>query len=259
MAGAMSFGDIENLWIQNGGAPAKAPLFAAIALAESGGDATALNNNPATGDYSVGLWQINYYDGLLQSRTAQFGPPASLQGNANAQAKAAIALSNNGTNLAPWKGDPAAAAYSAGKPIPAQYTNGAVVAPGQNTANASPAAGSNGSCQPVGPQLKVGGGTLGLNSCQVSMTVGVSVMLVSGIVVFIGLGILLAGMGGRKVPSPVAFIVGEAQGRGAAKRKARASSQAQEDRLQLIDARGQQRRATGTPRASKDLGEPFPE
>src|ERR1019366_6965815 len=123
----LSFNQIQALWISNGGNPGWAPLAAGIAIAESGGNYTSLNNTPATGDYSVGLWQINYYDGLLASRTAAYGSPAALQGDANAQAKAAIKLSNNGSNLGPWKGDPAAEAILAGKQIPTRYTNGQVV------------------------------------------------------------------------------------------------------------------------------------
>ena len=101
----LSFNQIQALWIANGGNPGWAPLAAGIAIAESGGNYTSLNNTPATGDYSVGLWQINYYDGLLASRTASYGSPAALQISPNAQAKAAISLSGNGSNWGPWKTD----------------------------------------------------------------------------------------------------------------------------------------------------------
>lgn len=103
----LSYNQIQSLWIQNGGAPGWAPLAAAIAIAESGGKSVALNNTPATGDYSVGLWQINYFGNLANSRTASYGTPAELQADPNLQAKAAIALSGNGTNWGPWKTDAA--------------------------------------------------------------------------------------------------------------------------------------------------------
>jgi hypothetical protein len=49
------------------------PLMAAIAMAESSGRPTALNNNPATGDQSYGLWQINMLGGMGSERRRQFG------------------------------------------------------------------------------------------------------------------------------------------------------------------------------------------
>lgn len=102
----LSFEDIQTLWKKNGGNQYWAALAAGIAIAESGGNYTALNSNASTGDYSVGLWQINYYNGLAASRTAEFGSAASLQVNPDAQAKAAITLSGNGSNWGPWKNDP---------------------------------------------------------------------------------------------------------------------------------------------------------
>lgn len=48
-----SYAQLEGLWIQAGGDPAKAPLMAAIAMAESGGNDHARNPSGATG-----LWQI---------------------------------------------------------------------------------------------------------------------------------------------------------------------------------------------------------
>jgi hypothetical protein len=79
--------------------------MAGIAVAESGGNAGVLNDTPSTGDYSVGLWQINYYDGLLSGRTAEYGSPAALAADPNAQAKAAIALFGGGPGISNWKGD----------------------------------------------------------------------------------------------------------------------------------------------------------
>ena len=104
--GQLSFQQIQTLWNANGGNKYWAALAAGIAIAESGGNVTALNNNPSTGDYSVGLWQINYYGSLKAGRTAEFDPSNELQTNANAQAKAAITLSGNGSNWGPWTNDP---------------------------------------------------------------------------------------------------------------------------------------------------------
>jgi len=93
-----SYGNIEWLWIKNGGARWLAPIMAAIAMAESGGNWFNLNNNPKTGDYSVGLWQINYFGSLLGPRTKSFGSPAQLRANPDLQAKAAIAISGGAAN-----------------------------------------------------------------------------------------------------------------------------------------------------------------
>ena len=94
--------DLQALWIANGGSPQGASIAAAIALAESNGNSAALNNNPSTGDYSVGLWQVNYFGSLFTPRTAAYGSPAALLIDPNAQAKAAISISGNGTNWTPW-------------------------------------------------------------------------------------------------------------------------------------------------------------
>ena len=57
---ALSFQDLENLWLQAGGAPGMAATMAAIALAESGGNPGAANYTDNNGrQTSWGLWQIS--------------------------------------------------------------------------------------------------------------------------------------------------------------------------------------------------------
>jgi len=51
----------------------KAPLMAAIAKAESGGDAGIRNLNPSTGDDSRGLWQVNMLGSLGPARLKEYG------------------------------------------------------------------------------------------------------------------------------------------------------------------------------------------
>lgn len=115
------------LWTSNGGNPQYANIFAGIANAESGDNTEALNTDANTGDYSVGLWQINYrgtgsgqYSStpsdwpLYKSRVAAFGLPSALLADPNAQAKAAISLSSNGTDLSPWAGDAYVKSLNAG-------------------------------------------------------------------------------------------------------------------------------------------------
>jgi hypothetical protein len=61
----------------------------AIAHAEGGLDLSVINDTPATGDYSVGTWQINYYGSLYAGRAAEFGTPRYLvTSGLNAQAYA---------------------------------------------------------------------------------------------------------------------------------------------------------------------------
>jgi len=67
-------------------------ILTAVGGAESEWNLDALNNDAATGDYSVGVWQINYYGANFAPRSAQFGPPQQLLGNLKAQAQAAAII-----------------------------------------------------------------------------------------------------------------------------------------------------------------------
>jgi hypothetical protein len=67
-----------------------AKILAAIAGPESGYDYSVINDTPATGDYSVGLWQINYLGALYAGRSAAYGTPRQLiEGGPARQARAA--------------------------------------------------------------------------------------------------------------------------------------------------------------------------
>lgn len=101
-ASSLSYAKLRALWIQAGGDPNLASTMAAIALAESGGKVGALNDNPKSGDYSVGLWQINYFGDMRKSRTAAFGSPTKLQTDPLANARAAVALAAGGSGLSNW-------------------------------------------------------------------------------------------------------------------------------------------------------------
>ncbi len=80
---------LKDLWNQAGGNPQAADVAAATALAESGGRSDASNGN-GNGSIDRGLWQINSVHGAQST----FDPMAN--------ARAAIAISNNGTNWRPW-------------------------------------------------------------------------------------------------------------------------------------------------------------
>jgi LysM repeat protein len=85
LSGTLSCSGLEQLWVDAGGAQSAAFMAAEIAMAESGGDQYALS---PTDDY--GYWQINASNGAL----ATF--------NAYGNARAAITLSDDGTNWSPW-------------------------------------------------------------------------------------------------------------------------------------------------------------
>lgn len=84
-----TFAEIEALWRQAGGSAIYAPMAAAVALAESGGNPNAVNKNK-NGSTDRGLWQINSIHGSQSTF------------NAVNNARAAIAISNNGTTWRAW-------------------------------------------------------------------------------------------------------------------------------------------------------------
>lgn len=82
-----------------------AVILAAIGGAEGGYDYRVINDTPATGDYSVGIWQINYYNGLYASRAAAFGTPKQLiEFGPGGQAAAANQLYRQ-SGFSPWQAD----------------------------------------------------------------------------------------------------------------------------------------------------------
>ena len=85
LSGTLSCSGLEQLWEQAGGNPGSAFMAAEIAMAESGGQQYALS--PAN---DRGYWQINWSNGSLSTFDAY--------GNA----RAAVILSNNGSNWSPW-------------------------------------------------------------------------------------------------------------------------------------------------------------
>ena len=86
LSGNLGCSGLEALWEAAGGSHAEAFMAAEIAMAESGGRQYALS---PTNDY--GYWQINGSHG-----------PAEATFNPIGNAKAAIAISGDGTNWSPW-------------------------------------------------------------------------------------------------------------------------------------------------------------
>ncbi len=86
LSGNLGCSGLEALWEAAGGSQGEAFMAAEIAMAESGGRQDALS---PTNDY--GYWQINGSHG-----------PAEATFNPVGNAKAAIAISSDGTNWSPW-------------------------------------------------------------------------------------------------------------------------------------------------------------
>jgi murein DD-endopeptidase MepM/ murein hydrolase activator NlpD len=82
-------GHLEALWVEADGDPSEAPMAAAIAMAESGGNARAINHN-TNGTIDRGLWQIN----------SIHGSQSTLDERRNA--RAAVEISNDGKEWGPW-------------------------------------------------------------------------------------------------------------------------------------------------------------
>jgi hypothetical protein len=80
---------LEGIWLQAGGNPQAQMVASAVAMAESGGNSTAtcVDSNNST---DRGLWQINSVHGAMSSYDVM------------TNARAAVSISNNGTNWSPW-------------------------------------------------------------------------------------------------------------------------------------------------------------
>lgn len=128
-----------------GQTPEDCAVYAAIAQAESGLDVTVVNDTPATGDYSVGLWQINYYGSLYGPRSAAYGTPQQLvQGGITKQAIAAISIGAGG--FTPWS------TYNSG--AYEQYLNGNVPPSQAGSGGGTPPTIEEGSTGPYVQQLQ---------------------------------------------------------------------------------------------------------
>jgi hypothetical protein len=124
-----TFAQLQELWKQAGGNPAAAAIAAAVALAESAGNPNAVNTNGGRST-DRGLWQINSVHGAQST----FDP----MGNA----RAAVALSSNGSNWKPW-----CTAYTDG----ACGTKGGSYAPTGNSPSGKRLSGNGGGTIPPDP------------------------------------------------------------------------------------------------------------
>jgi hypothetical protein len=90
-----------NLALEAGCPPNNAVIAAAVAQAESGGNASA--HNPVPPDDSYGLWQINMLGPLGPARRAQFGLTSNSQlYDPQTNARAMFAISGGCSRFTPW-------------------------------------------------------------------------------------------------------------------------------------------------------------
>lgn len=89
-----SYAQLMTLWINAGGSKALAPIAAAIAEAESGGNSDALNPNDNNGTQSsYGLWQIS---------NGTHAPPSPGWANPAVNAQLAVAKYKAAGGFSPW-------------------------------------------------------------------------------------------------------------------------------------------------------------
>lgn len=94
-SGTLSKAQLEQVWDEAGGPPADADEASAIALAESSGNPNAKSMYNDEGSYAEGEWQIE-----MPMHSAELpGNPY----NPLANARAAVAISDGGTNWTPWE------------------------------------------------------------------------------------------------------------------------------------------------------------
>jgi hypothetical protein len=245
---ALSFGQLENVWISNGGALPLAPLMAAIALAESGG--VPNNTNPTDNhgtQTSWGLWQVS--NGTHAAYPNWSDP--------NANAKVAVAKQKT-QGLTAW------GTYSSGAAQRILAANGG----GTSVAGSLPAIPALPGV--VGPPSVTGEGPVDTEG-EITMpsvipnisrrwlrrVVGGAVLATGGIVGLAGVFILVGG----KAPGPAQIVQGAIQARTGRKASRAAGAVAQTTPDELAErraARGRESRgrtAEGRSRSARAEGE----
>ena len=91
----LTYGQLQQIWINNGGDKTRAPLAAAIAEAESGGRTAVTSPNP-DGGTNVGPWQLDTRGKGAGYSVAQLQDP-------NTNAAVAVKGSSNGRDWSAWE------------------------------------------------------------------------------------------------------------------------------------------------------------
>lgn len=190
-----SYAQLETLWINAGGPKTLAPLAAAIAEAESGGNSDALNPNDNGGiQSSFGLWQIS---------TGTHTPPSPNWANPAVNAQLAVAKwKGAGNSFSPW-GTYDSGAYKA---FLNNSTSPDPNVPGSATQlTAQTVAAGSSDCllpNPLGVSLPLVGNISAGPSCLFSKSnarafIGAGMLLAGGLVALAGLAVLAAAAGMR--------------------------------------------------------------
>lgn len=177
-----TYAQLEGLWINAGGSPALAPVMAAIAEAESGGNPQAVNSQ----SQATGLWQIN-----LGAGNGKFVPGGAAQAtNPAANASAAVAI-EKAQGLGAWT------TYTSG--AYKQFISGSTTpdtnVPGIATLASSSSSSAASTCLVAAPSAGVFGITLAGGGCMVTKSegravLGVLVMMAGGVLVLPGVLLL---------------------------------------------------------------------
>ena len=160
----MTYAEVKAVWLANGGSAGLADTMAAVAMAESRGNPNAINpeacraeayacaacNVSTSGDYSIGLWQINYYGSLFDSRVAAFGCPYVLF-DPDQNAAAAVSLAAGGSGLHNWTTYTSGAyrTYLAGGGTPTVLRGPTQTSTGRTTSAAPAGAGGHATDKPL--------------------------------------------------------------------------------------------------------------
>lgn len=190
-----SYAQLETLWINAGGPKALAPLAAAIAEAESGGNSDALNPNDNGGTQSsFGLWQIS---------TGTHTPPSPSWANPAVNAQLAVGKwKGAGNSFSPW-GTYDSGAYKA---FLNNSTSPDPNVPGSSTQlTAQTVAAGSSDCllaNPLGISLPLVGSVSAGPSCLFSKSnarafIGAAILLAGGLAGLAGLAVLAAAVGMR--------------------------------------------------------------
>lgn len=239
----LTFQQLEDVWMANGGSASYAPLMAAIAMAESGGNPTALNPTDNHGTQSsYGLWQIS--TGTHTAPNPNWADP-----NVNAQL-AMGKLQSQG--LGAW-GAYSSGAYKRFLPSPltgvagsGQYAlGGSEVAPGQF--GQSPT-GSQSTAQEGDWQLNAGLFHIGIPRSMFRKSVGAVVLVGGGAVMLLGTGWIAKGSAIGQVAKPLSKALGAPGQLQASRREARHS----EARAMMEGRRRAQERADSDLSATRD-------
>ena len=192
-----SYAQLETLWINAGGSKALAPIAAAIAEAESGGNSDALNPNDNNGTQSsFGLWQIS---------NGTHTPPSPNWANPAVNAQLAVGKWKGAGGFGPW-GTYTSGAYKAflsSKTAPDPNVPGSAT---QLVAQASAA--SSADCLVGGNHIGLFLGMGPTLPCLFTYSnargwIGVGLVLAGGAVMLPGLLLVAASVGVRALAGPV--------------------------------------------------------